>query len=85
MKLRVIYIWSNRGRTVSISQKLVVMPKNIQSQDSKTTFKQNLTCIFLSARVNLKGTLQYETPCTINISSSNAIAIAHDKFFVRKA
>ena len=35
MKLRLIHIWSNRGRTVSISQKLVVMPKNIQSQDSK--------------------------------------------------
>ena len=29
LKLRVTYIWSNRGRTVSISQKLVVMPKNI--------------------------------------------------------
>ena len=27
MKLRVVYNWSNRGRTVSISQKLVVMAK----------------------------------------------------------
>ena len=43
MKLRLTYI----------SQKLVVMPKNIQSQDSKTTFKQNLACIFLSVRANL--------------------------------
>ena len=34
MKLRMIHIWSNRGRTVSISQKLVVMPENIQSQHS---------------------------------------------------
>ena len=25
--------------------------------------KQNLTCIFLSARFNLKGTLEHETPC----------------------
>ena len=29
MKLRVIYILSNRGRTVNISQKLIVIPKNI--------------------------------------------------------
>ena len=46
MKLSVIYIWSNRGRTVSISQELVVMSKNIQSQNSKTTFKQNLNAHF---------------------------------------
>ena len=39
-----IYIWFNRGflHIVSISQKLVVMPKNTKSQNSKTTFKQNL-------------------------------------------
>ena len=67
MKLRMIHIWSNRGRTVSISQKLVVMPKNIQSQHSKTTFKQNLTCIFLSVRVNLRETFQSEIPCTLQI------------------
>ena len=63
MKVSVMYIWSNRGRTVSISQKLVVMPKIIQSQDSKTTFKQNLTCIFLPVRANLKYTLCPEGPC----------------------
>ena len=45
MKPRVIYIWSNRGCTVNISQKLAAMPENIQFQNSKTTFKQNLTCI----------------------------------------
>ena len=39
MKLRVVYIWSSGGGKVSISQKLIVMPKIIQSQDSKTTFK----------------------------------------------
>ena len=63
MKLRVIHIWSNRGRTVSISQKLVVMPKNIQSQHSKTTFQQNLTCIFLPVRAILKYPLCNGGPC----------------------
>ena len=51
------------GPIVSISQKLVVLPKNIQSQDSKTTCKQNLTCISQPVRANLKSTFQYETPC----------------------
>ena len=37
LKLRATYIWSNRGHTLSILQKLVVMPKNISSQDSKTS------------------------------------------------
>ena len=63
MKPRVVCIWSNRGRTVSISQKLVITPKNIQSQDSKTTFKQNLTCIFLPVRPILKYPLCHEGPC----------------------
>ena len=40
LKLKVIYNWSNRGCTVCISQKLVGMPKNISSQDSKTTFNK---------------------------------------------
>ena len=70
MKLRVVYIWSNRGRTVSISQKLVVMPKNIQSQDSQTTFKPNLTCIFLSVRANLEYPLCHGGPCTILLQTS---------------
>ena len=66
MKLRVVHIWSNRGRMVSILQKLVVMPKNKSPQDSKTTLKQNLTCIFVSVRVNSKATLQYGTPCSMS-------------------
>ena len=56
-------VWSIRGRIVSISQKLVVMLKIIRSQDCKTTFKQNLTCIFLPVRANLKYTLCHEGPC----------------------
>ena len=51
------------GQSMLLLWKLVVIPKNIQSQDSKTTFKQNIACIFLSAGVNLKGTFQSETPC----------------------
>ena len=67
MKLRVIHIWSNRGRTVSFSQKLVVIPKNIQSQHFKTTFKQSLTCIILSVRLNSKETFQCKTPCSAKL------------------
>ena len=51
------------GQSVLLFWKLVFMPKNIQSQHSKSTFKQNLTCIFLSVRVNLKETFQSEIPC----------------------
>ena len=54
------------GQSVLLFWKLVVMPKNIQSQHSKSTFKQNLTCIFLSVRVNLKETFQSEIPCSTN-------------------
>jgi hypothetical protein len=45
LKLMVIYILSNRGRSVKFLQKLSAGPKIILSQDFKTTFKQNLTCI----------------------------------------
>ena len=34
------------------------------SQDFKTTFKYNLTCIFLSVRAQLKKPLCPRTPCT---------------------
>ena len=64
LKMRVTYIWSNRGRYVSISWKLVVIPKIPQSQDFRTTFKQNLTCIFVSVRLNLLLSFHSETPCT---------------------
>ena len=40
------------------------VPKNIQSQNSKTTFKQNLTFTFLAVRANLKYPLCHEGPCT---------------------
>ena len=69
IKLRVVYIWSNRGPTVSISQKLAVKPKNIQSQNSKTIFKQNLTCIFLPIRAISKYPLCHEGPCNTCVTT----------------
>ena len=44
---------------------MVVVTKNILSQDIKTTFKHNLTCTFLSVRLNLKNPLCHGGPCTI--------------------
>ena len=42
--------------------------------DVRTNFEQILACIFLSVRVNLKGTLQCETPCmTQNKNGQNFI------------
>ena len=38
-----------------------------ESQDSKTTFKQNMTCTFLPIRANLKYTLCHEGPCSMKI------------------
>ena len=43
-----------------------------QSQEYTDTFKQNLTCIFLPIRANLKYTLCHEGPCTTGyISQGN--------------
>ena len=67
MKLSVMYIWSNRGHTVSISQKLIVVPKNIQSRDSKTTFKPHMTCILLSVRLKLKETSHQTNPPAVYV------------------
>ena len=41
------------------------MPKIPQSQDSQTTFKPNLTCIFLSTRARYIVSNLDERPCTI--------------------
>ena len=45
------------------TQKLVVVTKTIYSQDIKTTLKQNLTCTFLSVRLNLINPLCHSGPC----------------------
>ena len=42
-----------------------ILRLNIQSHDSISTFEQNLICIFLSVRVNLTSTFQFETPCIV--------------------
>ena len=44
----------HRWRASLIQQKLVVVYKMSTSQDSKTLFKLNFTCIFLSARAKFK-------------------------------
>ena len=43
--------------------KLVLITKMSTCQHFKTTFKYNLTCIFLSLRAKLKKTLCPRTPC----------------------
>ena len=43
--------------------KLVLIIKISTSQDFKTTFNYNLTCIFLSLKAKLKKTLCPRTPC----------------------
>ena len=44
--------------------KLVLIIKMSTSQNYKTIFKYNLTCIFLSVRTQLKKPLCPRTPCT---------------------
>ena len=44
--------------------KLVLIIKMSTSQGFKTTFKYNLTCLFLSLRAKLKNTLCPRTPCS---------------------
>ena len=43
-------IWSNRGRCVSLSWKFVIHAKISLSQHSRTIFKLDLTCKFLSVK-----------------------------------
>ena len=65
--------------------KLVLIIKISTSQDFKTTFKYNLSCIFLSLRAKLKNTLRFETPCIRNYEkNNNARNIRHlfDESFV---
>ena len=50
-----------------------------QTRNFKTTFKKNLTCIFLSVRVNLKNTLCHEGPCIVDFSLLNISKIWKDQ------
>ena len=67
------YIWSNRYRSVSISWKLVVIPKISPFLNFRTTFKTNLTCIFLSVGLKLLSTFQYEMPCSKNPNENRGL------------
>ena len=51
-----------------VFQKLVDETQISKPQEYTNTFKQNLTCIFLSVRVNLKETFQSEIPCKRELS-----------------
>jgi hypothetical protein len=56
------------GQLKLLFWRLVLIIKMSTSQDFKTTFIYNLTCIFLSLRAKLKNTLQCETPCTCMVN-----------------
>jgi hypothetical protein len=51
------------GQSILLFFKLVLKIKMSTSQDFKTIFKYNLTCIFLSLRAQLKKPLCPRTPC----------------------
>ena len=69
-----------RWHTVYISWKLVVVPKFLKSQNFKTTFQKNLTCIFLSLRANLEKTVCVDWPCSsIRFTSTKYLGNALDK------
>ena len=51
------------GQPMLLFWKLVDETQMPWPQEYTDTFKQNLTCIFLSVRVNSKETFQCETPC----------------------
>ena len=53
------------GELMLLFWKLVDETQISKPQEYANTFKQTLTCIFLSVRVNLKETFQCETPCMI--------------------
>ena len=52
-----------QGCYFSINQR--VISKKSTTQNSKTTIKPNLTCIFQSSRANWNIILCYGTPCTV--------------------
>ena len=52
------------GQPMLLFRKLVDETQISKPQEYTDTFKQNLTCIFLSVRGILKETFQCETPCT---------------------
>ena len=70
-----------------IFRKLVGETQNSKPREYSVTFKPNLTCIFLSVRVNSKGTFQCETPCRLTVKLKGkpcAISTALGKFDFKK-
>ena len=61
-----------------------MVPKISLSQNSRTTFKSNLTCIFLSGRLKLLFTFHYEIPCSdgneSKIDSGEYVTESSDKY-----
>ena len=53
----------SRWCMICISWKLFVLAKFLKSQQFKTIFKKNPSCIFLSLRANSKKTVCYDGPC----------------------
>ena len=60
------YCW---GHPMLIFWKLVDETQMSKPQNIKTTFKQNITCIFLSIRLKLLLSVHCETPCITSYSS----------------
>ena len=49
------------------------MPKLSPFQNSRTTYKSNLTCTFLSVGLKLLFTFQYEMPCSKNPNENRGL------------
>ena len=69
------------GQPMLLFWKLVDETQMPWPQEYTDTFKQNLTCIFLSVRVNLKETFQSEIPCKTKLNFQNPLFL---KFEVSK-
>ena len=63
------------GKPKLLFFKLVLIIKMSASQDFKTAFKYNLTCIFLSLRAKLKKPLCPRTPCSMTPIVSNKVQL----------
>jgi hypothetical protein len=64
-----LFCWKLLRPTYAIFWKLVDETQILYPQEYTDTFKQNLTCIFVSLRAILKETFQCEKPCIKNKES----------------
>ena len=56
---------------------LVVLAKFPKSQNFKTTFRKNLTCLFLSVKGNSKNTVCHDRACKTTQEVLDYVAYAH--------